>query len=259
LGLAMFMYLMQSRYIYFPTAEIEAVPSDAGLDFEDVVFETADGLELAGWFVPSEKSQATVLFCHGNGGNISHRLNTLETLNRLGLSVFIFDYRGYGRSRGRPTEEGTYLDVTAAWEYLLEKKNLEPSNIVVIGRSLGGAIASWLAKEHTPGALVVESSFTSVRDMAARLYPLNPLRFVLKFRYETIRYIPEAGCPVLVVHSRNDELIPFDHGQKLFEAARAPKMFLETAGAHNEWHFVSEESYASVLDSFISEHIRFVP
>jgi len=254
-GLGLILLLFQSRYLYFPERRIAMTPDSMGLSYEPVEIETDDGVTIAGWFVPAEPSRGVVLFCHGNAGNMSHRLDSIRLFNRLELSTFIFDYRGYGQSGGKTTETGTYRDVEAAWRYLLDEREIEPTEIVVFGRSLGGAIASWLAQEHTPAALIVESTFTSVPDLAAKLYPIYPVRWIGRFNYNAAEYVAKKKCPVLVVHSRDDDIIPFSHGRQLFDAASEPKEFLEIRGSHNEGFVVSGKPYQDGLDAFISRYI----
>jgi len=249
-------YIFQSHYIYYPERNLQADPSTIGLQFDSVCFETADGVTLSGWFVPSDSARGVILFCHGNAGNISHRLESIQIFHRLGLDVFIFDYRGYGQSEGKPTEQGTYEDAKAAWRYLIEERQLAPADIIVFGRSLGGAVASWLAQSHTPRALILESTFTSLGNVAATLYPYLPVRLLLRFQYNTAEHLDSVNCPVLIVHSRNDEIMPFSHGLRLFEIAREPKEFLEITGTHNEGFVTSGKHYEEGLNAFISEYIE---
>lgn len=251
-----FLFIFQSHYVYYPEHIISADPSNIGLEFENVSFKTEDRVKLSGWFIPSEGAGGVILFCHGNAGNISHRLESIQIFHRLGLNVFIFDYRGYGRSEGKPSEIGTYRDVEAVWQYLVEERQVSPNSIVVFGRSLGGAVAAWLANRHTPGALILESAFTSVPDIAARLYPYLPVRLLSRFKYNTAEYLDEVACPVLIVHSREDEIMPFSHGKQLFERARGPKEFLEISGTHNEGFITSEKRYIEGLNTFISEYLH---
>ena len=253
---AAFLFIFQSHYVYYPERVLSADPGSIRLQFESVSFKTADGVRLFGWFIPSQSARGVILFCHGNAGNISHRLESVQIFHQLGLDIFIFDYRGYGQSEGKPTEQGTYKDVEAAWWYLVEKRQVNPSQIIVFGRSLGGAVASWLAQKHTPRALILESTFTSLRDVAATLYPYLPVRLLLRFEYNTAEYLSRAGCPVLVVHSRDDEIMPFSHGWRLFEVAREPKEFLEIAGTHNEGFITSGKHYEEGLNVFISEYVE---
>ncbi len=244
--------ISQARFIYFPQAGIIATPAEIGLRYETVFFKTADEVKLSGWFIPAKESRGVILFCHGNAGNISHRLETIQTFYNLGLSVFIFDYRGYGESEGKPTEQGTYFDAEAAWQYLFQEKKVPSSEIIVFGRSVGGSIAAWLAQDHTVKALIIESAFTSIYDIGRELYPFIPIRLLSRFNYNTMQYLRKISCPVLIVHSRDDEIIPFNHGCKLFEAAVEPKQFLEIRGSHNEGFIISAEQYEAGLDSFIS-------
>ncbi len=254
-ALAAMLFVSQSRLVYFPQRDIITTPDQIGLSYEAVAFEAADGVRLSGWFVPAQgAARGVILFCHGNAGNISHRLESIQVFHRLGLSTFIFDYRGYGQSQGKPTEQGTYLDAEAAWRYLVQERQVAPTEIIVFGRSLGGAIAAWLAQDQTPRALIVESTFTSVPDMGAQLYPYFPVRFLSRFDYNAMDYLGKVDCPVLVVHSRDDEMIPFGHGRRLFEAANEPKAFLEIRGTHNEGFVTSAERYQDGLDSFIARY-----
>ncbi|MGA1869973.1 MAG: alpha/beta hydrolase [bacterium] len=197
-----------------------------------------------------------VLFCHGNAGNISYLIDTVQQYARVGLSAFIFDYRGYGQSEGKPSEKGTYRDAEAAWHYLVETKQIASSDIIIIGRSLGGAIAAWLATKHTPMAVILEASFTTLPDIGSQLYPYLPVKFLTNFAYNTIDYISHVHCPVLVVHSQDDQMIPIDHGRKLYAAAHEPKDFLEISGGHNEGFFASEEPYLQGLDAFIERRLE---
>jgi len=249
-------YIVQPKYVYYPERTLSADPSRIGLQFESVYFETADGVGLSGWFVPCKSARGAVLFCHGNAGNISHRLESIEIFHRLGLNIFIFDYRGYGQSGGKPTEQGTYEDASAAWRYLTERRHVNPSEIIVFGRSLGGAVASWLAQRHSPGTLILESTFTSLPDIAASLYPYLPVRLLLRFKYNTAEYLGRVNCPVLIVHSRDDEIMPFSHGRRLFEMASEPKKFLEISGTHNEGFITSGKDYEKGLNAFISDHFE---
>lgn len=244
-GFVLVLLLLQARLLYRPLRDIAFTPEDVGLDFEDVTFRTPDGLALNGWYVPADEAPFTVLFCHGNAGNIMHRLDTLSLFRRLGLSCFVFDYRGYGRSEGRPTEVGTYRDARAAYDWLTQSKGIAAEQIVLLGRSLGGSIAAHLASQVDTRTVVVESAFTSYLDMAAQMYPYMPIRLFARFRYDTQAHLARARCPVLVMHSRDDELVPFEFGRRLFGAAREPKRFVEITGGHNDGFLTSGDLYKS--------------
>lgn len=249
------LYFMQSRLLYYPnlpSRELVATPSAIGLEYQSVTLTAGDGVRLHGWFVPAARERATLLFFHGNAGNISHRLDSLRIFNGLGLSVLIIDYRGYGQSEGRVSEEGTCLDAEAAWRYLTVERGVGPERIILFGRSLGGAVAARLAAESTPAALILESVFTSVPELAARYYPVFPVRLLSRFRYDSREALRQVSCPVLIVHSPDDEIIPYEHGRRLYEAAGEPKSFLAIRGGHNEGFLESGAMYVNGLDAFIA-------
>jgi fermentation-respiration switch protein FrsA (DUF1100 family) len=257
-----FVYLVQPRLLYYPdvpTRALTATPGRIGLDYESVALSTDDGVRLSAWFIPHPAPRATLLFFHGNAGNLSHRLESIRLFHELGLAVFIIDYRGYGESEGRPTEAGTYIDATAAWRYLVETRQIPPQDIVIFGRSLGGAIAAELASRTRPGALILESAFTSVPNMAARLYPWLPVRSISRFRYDTRRALDTIACPVLIIHSREDEVIPFAEGEQLYAHAREPKRFLELRGGHGDGFLVSGGRYMQGIDDFLKIHLALRP
>ncbi len=245
---------LQTRLIYFPSREIEATPEQIGLVYEEVFFPAADGVRLQGWFVPAPEAPGTVLFFHGNAGNLSHRIGSLQTFHRLGYSTFIVSYRGYGRSEGSPSEAGTYHDAEGAWRYLVEERGIAPQEIVVFGRSLGGAVAAWLAARHPPRALILESTFTSVPDLGAELFPFLPIRRIARVHYDTRALLPRVAAPVLIVHSPQDEVIPFHHGRRLWEVAPEPKEFLEISGTHNEGFVTSGRRYLEGLEGFLARY-----
>lgn len=257
-GLLLFVFLYQERLLFLadlPGRQLETTPAALGLAYEPVTLTTRDRVRLHGWFLPAAQDRGVLLFCHGNAGNISHRLDSLQIFHELGVSILIFDYRGYGRSQGRPTEAGTYRDAEAAWQYLVRERHVEPGRIILFGRSLGAAVAAHLASRHQPGALIMESCFTSVPDMAARLYPLLPVRLLSRFSYNVLDFVPQISSPLLVIHSRDDEIIPFSHGERIFAAARPPKTFLELKGDHNRGFLISGAHYVRGLAGFLTQHL----
>jgi hypothetical protein len=216
---------------------------------------TKDGVAINAWFVPAEPAKGTVIFCHGNAANISHRLDIFYIIHSLGYNVFMFDYRGYGKSAGGfPTEEGTYKDAQGAWDHLVDERGIEPKDIIVWGQSLGGAIAAWLAQQKTPRALILESTFTSTLDVGGEIYPFLPIRTLCRFRYPTKDYIQAVQCPVLVIHSAHDRLIPYRHGKRLFELAPEPKQFLDIEGDHNDGFLLSGTTYTDGVNSFLEKY-----
>jgi len=262
--LNVYVYFMQPGMIYYPNIpgrELVSSPKSIGLDYEDVELLTDDGARIHGWFIPYDRASdmqkpATLLFLHGNAGNISHRLDSIKLFNNLGLNILIIDYRGYGQSTGKPTETGTYQDAEAAWHYLTATRGIKENKIILFGRSLGGSVAAWLAGQHTPAALIVESSFSSVPSMGQRIYPFLPVRLLSRFQYNTKEYVKEVNCPVLVAHSRDDDIIPYEEGRDIFNAAHEPKKFLEMQGGHNDGFIISGSNYIDSLDSFIKTSLR---
>jgi len=250
----LYLYLMQGRMIFYPIGKLTATPADISLHYESVALTTSDGVKLHGWFVPARdgKGKGALLFFHGNAGNISHRLESLKIFHNLGLSTLIIDYRGYGESKGAISEKGTYLDAEAAWDYLAGTKEFSPQEIIVFGRSLGAAIATYIAGREEPGGLILESAFTSVPDMGARMYPYMPVRLLSRFKYDARKALQSVTCPVLVVHSPHDDIIPFENGLQLYESARQPKKFLEIRGDHNEGFYVSGKIYIDGMNDFIT-------
>jgi len=252
------LYFSQEGMVYYPNMPSRALtmsPAQYGMAFESINFGTDDGEQLSGWWIPVENAQATLLFHHGNAGNISHRLDSIRLFHELGLSVFIFDYRGYGESSGKPSEQGTYRDAQAAWRYLTETRGISAREIVVFGRSLGAAVAANLASRHPPRALILESTFTSVPDFGAEHYRLFPVRLLARIRYDTRATMSAIRSPVLIVHSQDDEIIPYHHGEQLYAAANEPKQFLPIRGDHNGGFLTSGNLYRDGLRTFLETHL----
>lgn len=257
-GFAALLYLFQSQLVFYPGVERELrlTPAQLGLPYEDIKLSASDGVGLHGWYLPGAqaKNRGTVLFLHGNAGNISHRIDSLQMFHRLGYAVLIIDYRGYGQSEGEPSEQGTYLDAEAAWRYLVEVRRVSPCHIVLFGESLGGAIAAKLASVRKPAALVISSSFTSVPDLAQQIYPYLPVRWLTHFRYDTLAALRRVEVPVLIAHSPQDEIVPFSHGQRLYAAAHVPKQFIELTGGHNDGYIYMRQSWIDTLSGFLQKY-----
>ena len=212
-GFALHLYLSQDGQIYFPERQVQITPDQVGLPYDAVRLQSTDGVTLQGWYISAAAHpRATVLYLHGNSGNIGNCLESARQLVLLGMNVLLIDYRGYGDSTGKPSEQGMYQDAEAAWRYLLETRKTDPQEIIVYGHSLGGAVASWLAARHTPGALILEAAFTTLPDRAAEHYPWLPIRWLAHYHYNTVGSLSAVHCPVLIVHSIDDEVIPYSHG-----------------------------------------------
>jgi len=248
-------YFSQKRMLFYPVREITETPEHIGLDFEDVVLTTKDNVNIAAWYIPALSERGVLLFCHGNAGNISHRLDSIRIFHDLNLSVLIFDYKGYGNSEGSPTEEGTYLDAEAALDYLINVKKIHPAKVILFGRSLGSAVAAEIALRHKAGALIIESGFTSVPDLGHKYFPFLPVRLLSRYSYATASKVSKINIPKLFIHSPQDEIIPFGHGRHLYENAFPPKEFLEITGGHNDGFLISGDVYTDGLDRFISRYL----
>jgi len=247
--------LMERRYLYFPTKEVVSTPDRYGIPYDDVSFRTEDGLNLHGWFVQGEKDRPVVLFFHGNAGNISHRIDNLEYFRRLGLSVLIFDYRGYGGSEGSPSEEGLCRDGRAAVTWL-KSKGWKKDRTVYFGRSLGAAVALQLAIEIPPAGLVLETPFTSLGDMGRYHYPILQflLGWLLNDRYDNLSKITSLSSPLLIFQGDRDTIVPEKMARSLFEKAREPKRFYLIRGAdHNDTYDVGGKEYWQVWKGFLEE------
>jgi uncharacterized protein len=257
-GLMVLVYAFQERFLYHPNlfgGGLDATPALLGFDYEDVHVTTDDGVRLHGWYVPGAGSRGVALHFHGNGGNISHRLAAIPMLHSLGLDAFLVDYRGYGLSEGRPSEAGTYLDAQAAWRYLVDERGRAPGEVVVFGYSLGAAIAAHLARAVQPAALVMEAPFTSARAVASHHYWFLPVGLLLRFEYPTARFVSQVDSPVLVLHSPDDEIVPFAQGRAVYEAAPGPKAFAQITGRHAEGPSGDRERYTKALRWFLDSHV----
>jgi fermentation-respiration switch protein FrsA (DUF1100 family) len=243
--------------VFRPTSSVPYTPAIVELAFEDVALETSDGVRLHGWYVPADNARGTLLFFHGNAGNISARIDSIEIFHDLGLSVFIFDYRGYGKSGGRLSVPGVTLDALAAWKWLTEERAVPAASIVVFGRSLGGAVAMELMRHVTPGALILESTFSSLPDEMTRSTFLAPVaRFIVGDVWNSAQVASTLKVPTLSVHSPDDWLVPYRVGRRLYDAIPGEKTFLEIHGGHNEGFLDSIDVYQPGLDAFLTKVLQ---
>ncbi len=263
--LAAGLYLFQDRVVFVPQRDFVITPDQVNLKWDDIYIEVGNGEKINGWFISAPESSRendtvkTVLFCHGNAGNISHRTFTLQFLHGLGVEVFIFDYRGYGQSGGTPSEQNLYEDTRAAYDWLLNEKGVAPENLYVLGRSLGGAPAIELVSQVPCGGVIVESSFSSAADIGNNMFPWLPAKLISRFKLDSVGKIGQLTCPVLVTHSPDDRLIPYEMGRALFEAAREPKTFIDLMGDHNERDYFESDLYINGLRQFMGLHAESSP
>jgi hypothetical protein len=248
---------IEDRFIFHPDHVTDRDPSHIGLRFEDVFFTTQDGLRLHGWFIPHQDARATLVWFHGNAGNISDRLLNIKLLHdRINTNIFIFDYRGYGRSEGTASEKGTYLDGEAAINYLLGRHEAAARRLILFGRSLGAAVAAEMAIRFASLGLILESPFVSIPEMARAIFPSLPIAWLLQTRYDTMEKVRLVKTPILVLHGDRDATVPFAQGKRVFEIASHPKKFHRIVGAsHNDTFFVGGEEYYGALRDFIESAV----
>lgn len=250
-----YIYLAQEKMIFYPTSDVALTPERVNLEYEEIFVKAGEVDSICAWFFPKDinyLTHKTVLFANGNAGNMSYRLETILFLNKLDANVLMFDYRGYWKSSGKPSEQATYEDIESCYNWLIEVKGVKPENIILFGRSLGGAVAIDMATKVKCGGLIVESSFTSTGAMASHVFPFFPVGFLSKYKYDSINKIKSVNCPLLVTHSSEDEIIPFKMGQMLFDEAKEPKQFVQIRGGHNDREYLQDSSYREALLKMLS-------
>ncbi|MDX1429445.1 MAG: alpha/beta hydrolase [Rhodothermales bacterium] len=249
-------YVIQERLLYHPSEQLATTPGHHELLFEPVTLTTSDRENLVAWWLPAQRSRGVLLFLHGNAGNMGDRMESLKVFNQLRLSVLIFDYRGFGRSSGVPSEHGLYEDAETAWRHLTGAMGIDPMKIVVFGRSLGAGVATHLAQRHSTRAVILESGFTSVHDLTADHYPFLPVRWLMNDKFDSMSRIHDLQTgALLVIHSTDDEIVPYRHGQELYEAARGNKELLTISGRHNNGFMVTGDAYVDAIDAFLDKHL----
>jgi fermentation-respiration switch protein FrsA (DUF1100 family) len=253
-----FRYLEQ-RTLYAPDPVVTDTPAKIGLSFQNAVIDSGDGLKLAGWFVPSETqatNQPTLLFFHGNAGNVSYNLDRLRLFHDVDLDVYIIDYRGYGKSEGTPSERGLGIDALSMYFYLTEKRGVAPERLFFYGESLGAAVAVDLATQIRAAGLIIEAPFTSNADRARKKWPGIPWELLLRDNYDSLAKISKINMPLLVIHSVDDEVIPFSNSQKLYATAKQPKELFQMRGPHRESFINSFDTYSDKVMSFVAQYTR---
>ncbi len=254
--ITLYLYFNQRSMIFFPYKDFIATPNHLDLKYMDVVIPLKKNQSIHGWYIEptdtiNSNSDKVILFCHGNAGNISHRLPTLQFLNSIGFKTLIFDYRGYGQSKGELSEESVYQDAEYFYNWLINNKNIKPENIVIFGRSLGGAVAIDLALKVACHSLIIESSFTSAADMGKKIFPFFPIKYILKYKFDSISKVEKLKRPILIIHSPDDDIIPYEMGEKLYEKASQPKRFLKISGLHNDLSYLNDPEYARTIQEFV--------
>lgn len=251
-GVAMMPHRLERLLVYFPTRDVYADPRSYGLEYEELQLVAEDGVRLHGWFIPFPGASRTILILHGNGGNIADRLPWMERLHALGAHLLIFDYRGYGRSAGKPFEAGVYRDAQAAYDWWAAREQGKDASLVLLGESLGGAVAVHLAAKVSPDGLVLQSTFTSAWDMAKTMMPIGLLQPLMNVHFDSAHTIAGVRCPKLMLHGTGDAVVPFRLGEKLFELAPPPKEFCRVPGAgHNDLVEIAGEEYFRRLQAFL--------
>lgn len=245
----------EHKQIYYPSRRMDAAPGQLGRPFEDVFIPVEHGERVNAWYFPAQSaSSPVVLICHGNAGNISHRLDLGALLLEAGAGVLLLDYRGYGRSDGKPGEENSYRDAQAAYHWLIAK-GIAATSIIGYGESLGGGVVSELALRETLGGLILQSTFTSMTDLGAELFPWLPVRLISTIKYNTRAKWPKLRVPVLILHSRQDDLIAFHHAEENFAAANEPKFLREISGGHNDALRSSRPAMLAAIREFMRNQI----
>lgn len=256
---AAFLLLFENKIIFHPSTYPEGYwnPTSLGVPAQDVYFESEDGVKLHAWFIPAPNAVATLLWFHGNAGNLSHRLDNIQRLKRLNLNIFIFDYRGYGRSEGTPDEKGIYKDSRAAYKQVLAMDGVSADTLFLFGRSLGGICAVETAMNHPAKGLILESVFTNSEDMSRKVFPLIPLGWAVRSQLDAVGKVPHLKLAKLFLHGTRDEIVPYDLGRKLFEKAANPKTFYAIEGAgHNDTYILGGAGYFDALNRFITETLK---
>jgi fermentation-respiration switch protein FrsA (DUF1100 family) len=251
-----FYHKIENFYVFFPQTNLEITPDDLNLNYRDVYFNSPDREKLHGWFFPTAADHPVIMISHGNACNISHMLDYANILTGMNLQVFLFDYRGYGRSTGTPSEKGIYMDAQAAYDYLVNEERIAADNIILFGQSLGAAAAIDVAIKNYIRSIIIEGAFTSTRDMAKTMFPLSIVSFLLPSNYNNLEKMVLITAPKLIVHGEHDEIVPFFMGKTLFEASMDPKYFYAIKGAgHNDTFIVGGKRYFEDI-AYFANHSR---
>ncbi|MGM0607384.1 MAG: alpha/beta hydrolase [Candidatus Muiribacteriota bacterium] len=246
-----FFRFFQNKLIFFPVKSLSITPKNYNLDFENIIIKTDNNFIVRGWFIPGDKNRETILFNYGNGGNMSYHIDRAAFYNKLGFNSLFFDYPGYGKTEGKLTENNLYSSAENCYNYLINEKEIQESDIIIWGWSLGCAPAAKLASKNNPKALIVESGFTQIKEIGGYHYPFLPIKQMARYYFPTVDFIKKVDIPMLFIHSADDEIIPFFMGKKLFEEAEGDKKFVTINGSHNDSFFVSKSIIENNLSLFL--------
>ena len=252
------LHLYQEQLIFAARPGLSATPSDTGLAYEEVLLEVGTE-QTHGWYLPVKDARGAILFSHGNGGNVGGWYKIAPFYHGLGLSILVYDYGGYGNSTGEPSEERVYRDVRAMWDWLTTKRMIPADKIVLVGRSLGGGPTLELANAIRPAGVVLEGTFSSMPDQAAKMFPWLPVRAMLRTEFANKDKVGSIGVPVLIFHSEEDELIPFSHSALLYERAQEPKKLVAIHGDHNSGFKTSADITGPAWKAFADEVLGTTP
>lgn len=246
-----YLYFFQNDQVFHPPKGLTFTPEQWGMTYESVDL-MSEGNRLLAWWIAGEEKEPVVLFFHGNASSIESLQSYVYLFHTMGMGVLVFDYRGYGVSEGKPTEEGVYEDSLAAWKHLVKERGIAENRLVYYGHSLGGGAATWLAVQHPPKALILEGTFTSIPDLGSEIYPWLPVRFLSRIQFNNFERVQRIQSPLMIIHSPEDEVIKFMHAKKLYAAAREPKTLLKSKGSHNDGFVSMEKSAQEQLKRFLS-------
>lgn len=247
-------FIGEEKNLYQPDKEIDLTPQSIGFAYEDLFFTTKDGQSLNGWFVPARNAKITILFCPGRGGDLSDRLAKIKFFNEMGLNIFVFDYRGYGRSSGKPSEQGLYKDARAAYDFLISRSDIDKTKIVAYGKSLGGPVAADLCLHRKLAALIIEAGFPSLKVYVGDIGGFLPTEWLVSEKFNTISRVQKIHIPKLFVHGMDDEIIDFSEGRIVFNKAVLPKEFIAFDGHHDDSLFTVSDAYKDKLNKFFTDY-----
>lgn len=253
--ICLYMFIFQEKFVFAPNKILSSTPESLGLEYEDLYLKSLDGITINAWFIPFKNADYTILLSHGNAGNISGEIDVIKFSQELKMNILLYDYRGYGNSQGQMSEKGSYKDLITAYNYLIKDKKVNNKNIIIYGRSLGGAVSIGANREIQPAAYIIDSTFTSIIEMGKQKYPFLPIGYLSRIYYDNLTKIKEISEPILIIHSKEDEVIPYEFAKKLYSNANSPKEFLDIMGLHYYGFYNNELKYKQGIRNFLLKYI----